>query len=36
MYRLLSWVIEVGGSSGSRDGFGAGATIMAGLHVYPF
>ena len=36
MLKQLSWIIEVGGQSGSRDGFGAGATVMAGLHLYPF
>ncbi len=33
---FMSWIFEVGGSSGSQDGFGAGATIMAGVQFYPF
>ncbi|MCC7380951.1 MAG: hypothetical protein IT384_03930 [Deltaproteobacteria bacterium] len=32
----LSWILEVGGNSGSQDAFGSGATITAGLKLYPF
>jgi hypothetical protein len=32
----MSWILEVGGNSGSQDSFGAGATITAGIQFYPF
>lgn len=32
----IGWTLEVGGNSGSQDGFGSGATILAGISIYPF
>ncbi|MFO0728364.1 MAG: hypothetical protein U1E65_31580 [Myxococcota bacterium] len=32
----IAWTLEVGGNSGSQDGFGSGATILAGINIYPF
>jgi hypothetical protein len=32
----LSWILEVGGSSGAAGSNSSGATVTAGLQFYPF
>lgn len=36
MMPSMSWILEVGGQSGVADGVGGGASIVAGLQLYPF